>query len=200
MVKGYEGNMPADDYSTLYQAAYDAGKNGKAQSVLSGLINLGLSQQTAFAAYEIGRNSVLKSDTESGIINTENAEAENESGESVHLRGSVQRSNSKNTEGQVSRVESDSGETEGRRNRSRGPADGEAARLVNEGREVSVADLGIPGGVKDQKVYRLEDVEETASMKKARKAAEKRGLVVRFFAGDNLMIDNKEGRIENVRG
>ena len=97
-------------------------------------------------------------------------------------------------------MESDSGETEGRRNRSRGPADGEATRLVNEGREVSVADLGIPGGVKDQKVYRLEDVEETASMKKARKAAEKRGLVVRFFAGDNLMIETKDGTIENVRG
>ena len=99
MVKGYEGNMPADEYSTLYQAAYDAGKNGKAQSVLSGLINLGLSQQTAFAAYEIGRNSVLKSDAEGGIINTESAEAKNESGESVHLRGSVQRSDGKNTEG-----------------------------------------------------------------------------------------------------
>ena len=34
---------------------------------------------------------------------------------------------------------------------------------------------------------------------KARARAEKRGLVVRFFAGDNIMLEGKDGRIENVR-
>ena len=200
MVKGYDGKVSASEYSKLYQAAYDAGASGKAQSSLSKLINRGLSQQAAFTAYDIGKNSVLKSDAEGGIINTESAEAKNEGGEGVHLRGSVQRNNGENTEGQLSRVEKDSGKTEGGRKDTRNTAESEAARLVHEGREVTVADLGIPGGSKSQKVYRLEGVEETAEMKKARKAAEKRGLVVRFFAGDNLMIETKDGTIENVRG
>ena len=200
MVKGYDGKVDAEGYAELYQAAYDAGASGKAQSSLSKLINLGLSQQTAFAAYDIGKNSVLKSDAEGGIINTESAEAKNEGGEGVHLRGSVQRNNGENTQGQLSGVEKDSGKTGGGRDSSRSPADEAAARLVHEGREVTVADLGIPGGSKYQKVYRLEGVEETAEMKKARKAAEKRGLVVRFFAGDNLRIETKDGTIEKVRG
>ncbi len=58
------------------------------------------------------------------------------------------------------------------------------------------------GGSKTQKVRVLDGGEETASMKKARETARKNGLNVRFFAGDNLTINdpNNPGEDMYVRG
>ena len=199
MIKGYDGSVKPKAYETAFDVAFEMGRNGVASSKLASAINLGLNESVAFAAYDIGRNSVLQNQTDSGIINTDNSEANNESESGLYLRQGVQRNNGQNTEEQVSAVEGGAGEVSGRGDTSRSAADVEAARLVDQGRVVRVSDYGIPGGSQYQTVVRLDGVEETADMKAARKEAEARGKTVRFFAGDNLLIENKYGKVENVR-
>ncbi len=208
MIKGYDGSISPSEYNKAFSEAFEGGKKGvTAREVRSLAENTGISESTAFAAYDLGRQamknsaSVLQSGAESGIINTESEATlyEGADTEGLRLREGGQWSGGANPEGQISGVESGTGQNQRRTDIGR-IADSEAARLVNEGREVKVADLGIPGGSKYQTVVRLEGVEETTSMKKARADAEARGLTVRFFAGDNLHIENNAGGIDSVRG
>ena len=141
----------------------------------------------------------LKKASENSIINLNESETKNESAESIHLRNGSKRDGGKNTEGQVSRVEGGTGQAESRGKTAR-IADSEAARIVNEGREVKVADLGIAGGSTEQTVRVVDKANETTSMKEARKRAEARGLQVTFFVGDNLVIKDKNGKWISARG
>lgn len=199
MIKGYDGSVKPKAYETAFDVAFEMGRNGVASSKLASAINLGLNESVAFAAYDLGRNSVLQNQTKSDILNTNSTEATNESESGLYLRQGVQRNNGQNTEEQVSAVEGGAGEVSGRGDTSRSTADVEAARLVDQGRVVRVSDLGIPGGSQYQTVVRLDGVEETADMKAARREAEAQGKTVRFFAGDNLLIENKYGKVESVR-
>ena len=201
MIKGYDGSVGAARYITLFDEAYELGATDKPSSNLTRVMNGGLGESAAYAAYVLGKEStknvesVLKTESKNGIINTNNnSEAENESGESIHLRDSGERAGGKNTGRQVSRVESSTGQAEIRGENTRNVADSEAARLVNEGREVKVADLGILGGSSEHTVRLVDQANETSSMKEARAAAEARGLKVKFFVGDNLTIKGKDGK------
>lgn len=205
MIKGYDGSISPADYTDAFRSAFKMGASGVPSSKLIGVINSGVSERVAYTAYELGRQSVekatsdLKSLSNNGIINTNESEAKNESSESIHLRNGSKRDGGKNTKGQVSRMESGTGQTESRRKTAR-IADSEAARLVNEGREVKVSDLGILGGSNEQTVRVVDKANETSSMKEARKRAEARGLKVTFFVGDNLVIKDKRGEWISVRG
>ena len=201
MIKGYDGSVNASTYMTLFDEAYELGATDKPSSKLVGIMNAGLSERVAHTAYVLGKEStknvesVLKTESKNGIINTNNnSEAENESGESIHLRDSGEWVGSQNTQGQVSRMESSAGQAEIRGEGNRNVADSEAARLVNEGREVKVADLGILGGSSEHTVRLVDKASETSSMKEARAEAEARGLKVKFFVGDNLTIKGKDGK------
>ena len=201
MIKGYDGSVGAARYITLFDEAYELGAADKPSSNLTRVMNGGLGESAAYAAYVLGKEStknvesVLKTESKNGIINTNNnSEAENESGESIHLRDSGERAGGKNTGRQISRVESSTGQAESRGENTRNVADGEAARFVNEGREVKVADLGILGGSSEHTVRLVDQANETSSMKEARAAAEARGLKVKFFVGDNLTIKGKDGK------
>ena len=143
--------------------------------------------------------SVLKSISKDGIINTNESEAGNEGGESIRIRNGSKRDGGKNTQRQVSRVEGSTRQAESRGKVAR-VADSEAARIVNEGREVKVADLGILGGSTEQTVRVVDKANETSSMKEARKRAEARGLKVKFIVGDNLVIKDRTGEWISVRG
>lgn len=200
MIKGYDGSVNASTYMTLFDEAYELGATDKPSSKLISVMNSGLSERVAHTAYVLGKEStknvesVLKTDSKNGIINTNNnSEAQNESGESLYLRNSGEWAGGQNTEGQVSRMEGSSGQVESRTEGSRLVADSEAARLVNEGQEVRVADLGILGGSTVHTVRLVDQANETATMKEARAAAEARGLKVKFFVGDNLTIKGKNG-------
>ena len=200
MIKGYDGSVGAARYITLFDEAYELGATDKPSSNLTRVMNGGLGESAAYAAYVLGKEStknvesVLKTESKNGIINTNNnSEAENESGESIHLRDSGERAGGKNTGRQISRVESSTGQAESR-GENRHVADSEAARLVNEGREVKVADLGILGGSSEHTVRLVDKASETSSMKEARAEAEARGLKVKFFVGDNLTIKGKDGK------
>ncbi len=174
------------------------GVSKKDASSLRKLLNLGLNESVAFAAYNIGRKNMLQLSANGGIINIKNAEAQN--GESIHLRDGGKRDGSENPEGELSQVESGTRQAEAREGKSRKVADDKAANLANEGREVKVSELGIAGGSKEQTVRLVDKESETSSMKKARKLAEKRGLKVKFFAGDNLVIKSKNGEWISARG
>ena len=205
MIKGYDGRISPEQYTTAFNYAFEMGANGVPSSKLVGAINLGVSERVAYTAYELGRKSSengesdLNSLSNNGIINTNESEAKNESGESIHLRNGGKRDGGKDTQGQVSRMESGTGQAESRRKAAQ-VADSEAARLVNEGREVKVADLGILGGSTEQTVRLVDKESETSSMKEARKRAEERGLKVKFIVGDNLVIKDRTGEWISVRG
>ena len=204
MIKGYDGSISPTQYTMAFDDAFKMGASGVPSSKLIGVINSGVSDSTAYAAYELGRQSakkvesVLKSVSKNGIIEINGTEAENESGENVHLRNGGKRDGGKNTQRQVSRMEGSAGQAESRGKTAR-IADSEAARLVNEGREVKVSDLGILGGSKEQTVRLVDKANETSSMKEARKSAEARGLKVTFFVGDNLVINDKSGEWISAR-
>ena len=205
MIKGYDGSISPSQYMTAFDEAYEMGATGTPSSKLTGAINSGISERVAFTAYVLGKNtknaeSILNSESKNGIINTNinESEAGYESGENLHLRNSGERVGSQNTQGQISRVESGAGQAESGGENVR-IADSEAARLLNEGREVKVADLGILGGSNEQTVRLVDKANETSSMKEARKNAEARGLKVRFFVGDNLVIKDGGGRWISAR-
>ena len=205
MIKGYDGSISPTQYTKAFDDAFDMGANGVPSSKLVGVINSGVSERVAYTAYELGRKSSekgesdLKSLSNNGIINTNKSEAKNESGESIRIRNGGKRDGGKNTERQVSRVEGGTRQAESRGKASR-VADNEATRLVNEGREVKVADLGILGGSTEQTVRLVDKESETSSMKEARKRAEERGLKVKFIVGDNLVIKDRTGEWISVRG
>ena len=200
MIKGYDGNISAVEYTEAFSNAFELGANNEPASKLVKVMNAGVSERVAHTAYVLGKESsknvesVLKTDSKNGIINTNNYESEagNENRESVHLRDSGKRNGSENSGRQISRVEGGSGQDQSR-GEARHVADGEAARLVNEGREVKVADLGILGGSQEHTVRLVDRANETITMKKAREDAEARGLKVKFFVGDNLTIKGKDG-------
>lgn len=204
MVKGYTDNLTPGEYNKVFTEAFNAGKEGLNTAVLRKMAaNNNVSEATLFAAYDIGREftknstSVLKTGAESGIINTVNAEATNEGRQGLSLRGSVQWSNSQNTQGQLSQLESGTGQAESR-GKAGGYADSEIARFVNEGREVTVAELGILGGSKYQKVRILDREHDTKDTREAREYGESRGFNVIVITGGAMHIEGKFGKIDEV--
>lgn len=209
MIKGYDGSVSVSEYASTFNEAFSLGAQG---ADISGAVSLGKSKGidsgTVYAAYVLGQKNspaVLKSGGDNAIINTESEGFLNESknAEGVYLRDGGKRPGGADPEGQVSSVEGGPGKTATWREGSR-VADREAARLANEGREVTVADLGILGGSKTRKVRLVDSKNETASMKQAREHLEAQGLNVRFFVGDNLLIEESDGkggtRYADVRG
>ena len=141
-------------------------------------------------------NKVLQNDGKSGKINNNKESAENEQG--VRLRDGSERDGGQDSGGQVSAVESGARQDQSREENGSRSRDREAASLTY-GKEVSAKSLGIEGGQDSGKVHLIAEGSETASMKKARKRAEKRGKKVTFFAGGNLDIE-LNGEIASVRG
>ena len=208
MTKGYDGAVPASKYIDVFDKAYKLGESGAVTTEVVNLAhnNQGIKQSTLLAAYDLGRqaseNSVLQTAKQSDIINTESEALTNEGtseGSGIHLRRGSERNDGSYSEEQVQGLESRPGTNQSRREGIR-PADGEAINLVNEGREVRVADLGVLNGSKTQTVRLVDSNKETKAMKKARRDAESRGLKIKFFAGDNIVITEKTGEISSVKG
>ncbi len=136
-------------------------------------------------------------DAETQIVGSE--ESTNESKKGVYLRDGGKRNRGSDSQGPISRVERGA-EKNQRRKGTRKYADSEISAFVNEGREVTVASLGIAGGSNEHKVRLIESGKETASMKAARKNAAKHGLMVKFVTGDNLTIVDAKGNTISARG
>ena len=123
---------------------------------------------------------------ESDTIKTSSKEAQNEQG--IHLRESGERNDGKDTGGQVSAVEGNARQNQGRRKGGAEPRDSESASLSYDGKEVSAKSLGIKNGLESGKVRLVAEGSETASMKEAKRIAAEHGLNVTFFGGGNLKI------------
>jgi hypothetical protein len=218
MVKGYDGRVSASEYITAFDEAMELGKRGASSREVTKLSeNTGIGS-ALLVAYDAGlqarenvaleatksENTVLKNNTERGIINTESEIIDNEgktATEGIRLRDGGERLGGTNPEGQIRGLESRAGQNqEWREGRGR-PADGEAARLLDEGRgrEVRVADLGILNGSKQQKVWEIDPKDYTPDMKDAEKVANAQGLKLRVIVGDNLLIEEKNGSISGAR-
>lgn len=200
MVKGYDGNVSALEYRQAYVSAFDMGKNGAEASQIVALANqTGIKGSTLLAAYDMGKQATekaLTNDTDSGKIESE---VKTDESTGLRLRDSSKRDGSKDSQKQVSGVEESTGRDTSREDTEGKVADSEAVKLVNEGRKVKVSELGILNGSKAQTVTVVDKSQETSEMKRARKEAEKRGLKVRFFLGDNLVIE-ENGELISVRG
>ncbi len=212
LIKNFEPveGVPTEVLASDLALAYQYGKINYAD----GLENLDSSKSQMKAAFYIGRNeaeaalgekssenaeTVLKTDKKSGIINKNELEIENENREGIYLRDGSERFGSTSTRGQIRGVEESTGQEESRGIESRFTADSEAARLVDEAREIKVSSLGIPRGSSNHTVKLVDKANETSSMKEARKLAEERGLKATFFVGDNLTINGKDGSPVSVR-
>lgn len=200
MVKGYDGKVTATAYRKAYISAFEMGKNGEQASQIVELANqTGIKGSTLLAAYDMGMQATekaLTNSTEGGKIESE---VKTDESTGVRLRDSSKRNGSKDSQKQVSGVEESTGRDTSREDTERKVADSEAAKLADEGQKVKVSELGILNGSKTQTVTVVDKSQETSEMKKARKEAEKRGLKVRFFLGDNLVIE-ENGELISVRG
>lgn len=207
MIKGYDGRINATEYISKFDEAFKLGKAGASTTRISNLsAETGIKGGTLLAAYDLGRQArenstrVLQSNERSGII--KESEAIGNEGkierEGIRLREGGERLGGANSEGQVRRVEGYAGRIE--TGTEIKPRDLEAADLLNAGREVRVADLGILNGSKTQTVRVVDAEMETATMKRARKEAEAHGLKVRFFLGDDIVIEEKNGSLANING
>lgn len=160
------------------------GNNYRLYDYSSGNISIPMSLAEMNSVVRAVKNQLesLKSDNRSDIINKTETENRSNESERVRIRDGGERSGGQNTEGQVSRMEGGAGQAESRGEASRN-RNVEAARQADEGRGV--------------KYVAVED--ETASMKKARKLAEERGLKVRFFTGENLTVKDENGKTISAR-
>lgn len=192
-------------FSVVYRAALSGKDIGSINSSL--VAEADLSQNQIQEIYYRGRLEYLQNlsknnstnATESDITKTKGKEAQNEKErDGVRLRDSSKRNGGQDTGRKVSAVEDRTGQAESRRDDGNRPRDREAPALTYE-KEVSAKSLGIEGGLDSGRVYLIAEGSETAAMKRAKKRAEKRGLKVTFFAGDNIQIE-QDGEVVSARG
>lgn len=144
---------------------------------MDGLLERGKNKNSSEVLQKVAKDAKINNNKESG---------DNEQG--VRLRDGSERDGGQDPGGQVSAVESGTGQDQSRGEGKSRPRDREAASLTY-GEEVSAKSRGIKGGLDSGKVYLLAEGSETNEMKKARARAEKRGKKVTFFAGGNLRIE-----------
>lgn len=215
-VDNYDGKSSVSEYAHDFSQAYRYGELGVPKSeMFSGKLSSTLTEKQMDVAYELGKMDAkykifdenktandknnLKYSSNSDIIKNNKSEViSNESTNGLYLRDGGERIDGENTEGSVFDLESGTRAYTQRRKSGR-VADSEAARLAYEGREVSVASTGILHGSANHTVRMLDGVEETANMKLAHEEADKRGLKLRFFAGGNLVIADKDGKLFSAR-
>lgn len=217
MVRDYDGSVPPSEYVTTFEEAFKLGRDNAQVKELTRLSkDSGVIGRALLHAYDAGlqsrnvaskatnpENSVLQNGTESAIINTESESITNEGKtgtEGIRLRNGGKWFGGKNTEGQIRRMEGGAGQNpQWREGRSR-PADREAARLLDEGRgrEVTVAQLGILHGSKQQKVWVIDEQDYTPEIKEAVAEAEAQGLTAKVFVGDDILIEEANGSISGA--
>lgn len=199
MIKGYDGTTSDVDYRKAYTMAFDMGKEGVETSQVVSLANKsGVKGATLLGAYDMGRQATEKTLTNTAQSGKIESEVKTDESTNTYLRNGSEWNGSANPEGQVFGLEESTGRDTSREDAGRKVADSEAVKLVNEGRKVRVADLGILNGSKTQTVTVVDKSQETAEMTKAREKAESRGVKVRFFLGDNLVIE-ENGELISAR-
>ena len=122
------------------------------------------------------------------IIRTETNEKRGKTDEQeqgLHLRYGSERPSSENTGGKISSVEKDTGRNQGRKNESGSQNSRETS--LTYGEEISIAGLGVEGGLENAFV-RTVTGGENDSMRKAKVVAKENDLEIVFFAGNNLKI------------
>jgi hypothetical protein len=140
------------------------------------------------------KNKTLTTEAKSEIIESEaTANESNAEAESIRVRDGGERLGSENTERPILQMERGTGPySQWRKALGTKPRDSQAFKLRDQGREVAVASLGVSKGSKIHTVRLLDNIDienESESMKKGREYAEKNGLILKYFVGGNLVIE-----------
>ena len=181
-LENYNPSTSLSDYVLGFREAYRAGELGIPKTELSTGFAARLSEKQKHLAYSLGK---IDAKYRNSNTTTKKESVKNEQ-EGVRLRDGGERHRGADPDGQVSAMESSTGQDQGRKTDSK-PKDSRAASL-SYGNAVSAKSLGITGGLDIGKAKRITEDNETPAMAKARKRAEARGLKVTFFAGDNLYV------------
>ncbi len=182
-----------------FAQAYQAGLTGQSLSDVKGGYAAKLTEGLRQVAYAAGQQDAAIAQTEkNNYTTTKNRKGTDKNAtEKVYLRDGGQRAGGTDSGGQVSPVEKGAGQDSSRTVQGR-PADGGAASLTY-GEKVSPSSLGIGGGSTKTSI-RLVTGGETEFTKVAKALAQKRGLRLTLFVGDNLQIRQKDGSWASARG
>lgn len=146
-------------------------------------------------AYNLGKMALetQKSNGYNGA--TKETEAENNgTGEGLHLRRGVQRTDSKSSGGSVREVVEGTGTVQnGQKETASRSGDGSKTNGQAKGK-VSTSELGIPYGSEERSLSYAD--ESTAGLKEAKAFAKKHGLELVAFAGGNLTVNDPDGVFE----
>ena len=166
-------------FETAFNAVYQMGQQGTDKAALSKVPVLSTAQ--ANIAYQMGADSVMRTETTAPVTNN-NTQEVNDNG--VRIHNVAERINGQNTEGQIRGVETGTGENvAGRSQKEQG---GAGAAQIKTGEKVSYK------GKQQKGVYYA--AEDTEDMKKGRKLAESYGYKVTYFVGGNIRYAGGEFR------
>lgn len=189
LLRGYDGSTTTEAYASGISEAYNYGRMGVAyKSIDFRGYAAALPEQVRKNAYQMGRRTLETGKAGSYNNTTSKKEgADNGTGENVHLRGGVQRTDGAGAAGQVQGVESGAGSVQNRQEKTAGQSGtGSQNQGTVEGR-VSTRDLGIRGG-SESKNLRLFQGEDTADIREAKAVAKENGLKLVLFTGGNLEL------------
>lgn len=166
-------------FETAFNAVYQMGQQGTDKAALGKVPVLSTAQ--ANIAYQMGADSVMSTETTAPVTNN-NTQEVNDNG--VRIHNVAERINGQNTEGQIRRVETGTGENvAGGSQKEQG---GAGAAQIKAGEKVSYK------GKQQKGVYYA--AEDTEDMKKGRKLAESYGYKATYFVGGNIRYAGGEFR------
>lgn len=186
--QGYDGSISMEAYAAGVRLAYEYGYQGqKYGNIDTKAFDKGLPDTVKKLAYNLGRKAIALENAGpyNKNINTKEG-ANNGTGENVHLRQGVQRTDGTDSGRQVRGMEAAPGRVQERKAESRSEGDGRSAAKT-EGR-VNAKDLGVPGGIGERNLTMV-DGSYSADAKQAIAEGTKNGLEVVCFTGGNLTID-----------
>lgn len=192
---GYDGNITMEAYASGVKLAYDYGNMGRAyQDIDDRAFGAALPENIRKAAYNLGKKA-LETDRSNSYNNTIETEAEKDvTGEKVHLRRGIQRTDGKSPDGSVREVVEGTGTVPNRQKETAGrPGDG-GENYGETQSKISTKDLGVPNGAEDKTLRYVS--KETAELKEAKALAQKHGLELVAFEGGNLTVNAEDGAFE----
>lgn len=196
LLQGFDGSITAEAYATGITEAYNYGKMGVAYKNINFRgYAAALPESIRKNAYDIGKHSLATTKSEGYNNNIGKMEGtDNVTGEGIHLRGGVQRSDGESAGGSVRGMVERTGAVQ---NRQEETASRSGNRSKDHGEaqgQVSTKELGIPSGTEDKNLRYV--TEDAPLLAEAQKLAADHGLELIAFEGGNLTIKGKTGIFE----
>lgn len=191
-----KSGVSASVYAKGIQEAYQYGKLGaRFEDISDRGFAVELSEPVRKYAYNLGKMALETQKASEYNKNTTKTEAVDDgTGEELHLRGGVQRTDGKSADGSVREVGEGAGTVPNRQKETAGrPGDGGKNYGEDQG-QVSTKELGVPSGTEERNLSYVN--EDTTELKKAKALAKQYGLELVAFKGGNLTVNSDAGAFE----